>query len=199
MALFEIYFHPALEADGYLTNKSKYTSSFNFCPCDQEIRMEKKSGGQVAGTNEAMAKILELLQQQNERLEDLEENGIPQIDEEKDLIGKINRVSEVIEKSPVFSGLFSDMRFGLRHYMKKYGVQFDTPPPHQQQGGQMNGTNNATYNMTAQEQMKHDLTILLPLWQEFPAILTKLARLAKEQPEDFEFYKRKLNEKINEL
>lgn len=202
--LYTIRFYNDLDANDDITTNTPFRSSFNF-----KVFKSEYTGGQVTGvSNSGIDTIVQMLKQQEERLRALEDGSLDEEieevtaeDEANDIIGQVTRVTNAIENNPTLSGMFEDIRFGLRHLMRKAGVSFEGQ--RSQPVGNVNRTN--TNNMSdtntadAATMLREALKQLLPVWPELPGILHKLASVSITSPEDFNFYKKKLNEKVNEI
>jgi hypothetical protein len=185
-ALYELRFHPELDGDGYITNKSRYAGSFNF---KMNEYAPATQGAAVSGVNQQM---MQLLERMDSRLSALEDGQIEEVEEGEpmDAIGYIKQATALIEDSPALGGLVSDLRFGLRHLMKKAGVNFDA---HSGNNGTVSGTSQSkTVPVETQEKFQYAMPVLIPIFPELGDILVKLANVAKNDMGDFNFYRKKL-------
>jgi len=204
-AQYTLAFHPALDKDGNLTAATPIDGSGNF-RVNETGSYQPRGMAAVTQTDPRLDKILELMQQQNDRLQALEEGAdtfdMEEVEEEEEeepdevgrVIGRIGEIDKAIENSPRLAGLYDDIRYGFRFLMKKAGVQIP----------EINHGINGTQKMADQEpgQQKDGPTVMRELviaWPELPALLTKMHQILQRDPDEFRYVTKKVNEKINDL
>jgi len=196
-ASFQIRFHPVLDTDGYISDKTKYIGSIDFKLHDGN---PYKMGEVSAPNNPVMEQILQLMKRQDERITDLEsveDDVMTPVDEGNDIVAQIDRITGVIERNPVLGGFLDDVRFGMRHLMKKAGVTFDRPNIENRVSGTTQ--QNSEVMEDVKEKITYSLKVLIPIFTELPDILVKLAQIAQRDRADFDFYKKKLVDAANKM
>lgn len=202
--MYTIKFHSKLDPDGYINSTSPPIASFNFrLNGGQYYGGQPVAPGAISGTTTStspeMAAILELLRQNNERMNAIEDaiNGTdddeleePERTEEERIMGIVKQASEIVKDNQPLSDLVNDFRLLFRVGLKKFGIDLSkettamtataptTPPP---AATADNG-----------EKIKYAFTILMPLMPDLPEILVALANLSQNDPETFNLVVKKM-------
>jgi hypothetical protein len=199
-ALYTIRFHPEPADNDELTNKSPVTGSANFKMC-QYYDQGRNGVRSVSGgsNNEALVKIAEMLQQQNDRLTALEQGENEEEETEEDYDSDIGRaihgvkqIEAQIQSSPLLGGLYTDGRLLLRGLCKKWGIPLDNVF----NDGAINGVTMENVDTSKDTENFKELVKNFP---ELPAMLRKLYMVMKNDPVTFEFAKKKLKDGIEQL
>ena len=200
-ATYTIKFHPAPDASGYITDKTPVMGSFNFKV--SEPTAFRQAPPTISGVNneDKFAKILEILMQQNQRLEALEEeededeeeeDEEPEPDEYAKTLGQVKQVENLIMESPLLNDMYTHLRLGLRVLAKKFGVE---PETNYQNTNYMSGVN----SNEKQKDFSQIFSELLQQFPELPNLIGKLHNVMVTDNDMFRVVKKKLIDGVNNI
>jgi len=209
-AIYTICFHPALDKDGNITNKTEIIGSCNFRMNDAANYFAGNNKPQPVAApamHPQMSQIMDALKavteqqsaiiQRQQMLEDLmheePEEDEEEEEEENDMLGKVRAVETTIQQSPLLNDIYQHGRLALRILAKKMGLD---PSPLQPQHNTMAGTESATEQAA---DMRTVMTELVQTWPELPGILQKLHHIMHTDRDTFDFVIKKVNNQISQL
>ena len=205
-ATYQIRYHSALDKNGDITNASNFGCSCNFKMRDPAIVMPMPPVP-VTGTapDPRLDKVIEMLENQNRRLTDLEEaEEEEEVEEEEEpddmgrAMGYLNAIEEKINTSPVYSGLFNDLRLFTRVMLRKVAGD-DLKFSETMSGTNQNGQQATPPPPPGQVDMRVVMSELVQAFPELPGLLVKLHRCLHDDRDTFDLAKKKLIDGVSKL
>lgn len=225
-ALHTIAFYNSVGENG-INISTQYSKSFNFrilgrFENSKKEHIEAYTPPATVGSvqNDRIAEILEkmalMMQQQNEKIQALEDKineedeyedeeiEEEEIDPNERVIVQIKELIDKVDRSEKIGGIVDDARFAFRSLMKRWNLWDNTVAPHA--AGVTTTTSTNKYNMDINnltEEQKNQLNqaigIVAGNWKNFANAMMKLADMAQNKKEDFDYIIRKLDKGLNDL
>jgi hypothetical protein len=215
---YTLRFHPSLDKNGDITNASLVNGSGNFRLNEPDYVRNVRAVAQVtaappinAETDKKLDLLIQLVAQQNERLNALEEEPefIVEDDEEEEeeedkeltrMVSGVQKIETVINESPLLSEMVSMLRIGVKSFARKYGVieepnypKYNTVSGMNETTAQQQETTETRGNKSFGELFKE----LVAQFPELPNMVAKMHYLMENEPNDFLYIKKKLIEGLN--